>query len=102
MPTQKRPFPPQKIHRFNYWEYFPPLRLRFQGPTCQRNGEFPEVAWNAPLGQTAAHRHNQHTFHLHLNATPDIWAKEVFPVHHVKLADIPNRQFFCAGMLCRE
>jgi len=95
MPKDER-FLPRRITRFNYWtfEIASPKPQHQLTPTVQRLGDFPEVTWIDRPGHTALHRHIQHTFHLLLNAPPDIWAKEVFPVQHVKLADIPNRQVF--------
>ena len=93
---ERERFLPRKITRFNYWtfEIASPKPQYELMPTVQRLGEFPEEHWIDRPGHTAAHRHNQQTFHLMLNATPDIWAEKVFPVQHVELADIPNQPLF--------
>lgn len=89
-------FLPLQITRFNYWtlEIASPKPQHQLTPTVQRLGEFPEVTWIDRPGHTALHRHIQQDFQLLLHAPPDIWAEQVFPVHHVKFADIPNRQVY--------
>jgi hypothetical protein len=95
-------FLPRHITRFNYWIFFAPKPRHQLASAVQRLGEYREVAWSDRHAHTAVHRHIQQTFHLLLNATPEIWEEKVFPVYHVKLADIPNRQVYALKYYIEE
>jgi hypothetical protein len=90
MPQDER-FLPRHITRF----ILAILRAKATAPMAPavQRGEYPEVAWSARPGHTAAHRHIQQDFQLLLHATATIWRNEVFPRFR-ELADIRNRQMY--------
>lgn len=95
MPKDER-FLPRQITHFNYWEFdiASPRTLQQQADTFQRLGDFPEECWTARRGKSAAHQHIQQTFHLLLNATPEIWERDIRPWLHKLLSAMKDRRYF--------